>query len=557
MNMLPKIRWLLPVAAVLSLAGLASAPRGHVDLAYARIQSPHRSLAPTPDAGSTRPNIVFVLTDDLSMDLLPYMPHVQAMEQQGLTFSNYFVSDSLCCPSRSSIFTGNFPHDTGVFSNTGADGGFQKFHDRGEEQHTFAVALQAAGYRTAMMGKYLNNYMQLPPSTGIPDTYVPPGWSEWDVAGWGYNEFNYNLNENGTLHWYGQQPSDYLTNVLADKATSFINSSADEGTPFFLETATFAPHFPYRPAPEDAGRFGDLRAPEPPNFDRLPTNPPRWLADHGPLNGAEIREINRVFRHRAESVQAVDRLIGQIEATLAADGVADNTYLVFSSDNGLHDGEYRLMPGKLTAYDTDIHVPLVVVGPGVPPGATTSAMAENIDLADTFAQVAGTDLPGDGHSLLPLFSGITPPNWPTAALIEHHGPDLRGSDPDFQQPASGNPRTYEAMRTSQFLYVEYADGEREFYDLRTDPFELDNQAGRLDPATLAQLHLALAGIENCHDGASCWAAMGGDQPLGVHVRFGKLRRSRAMAGEPVRTRVRRHRRDHRTRITQVIRRSRS
>ena len=227
---------------------------------------------------------MFILTDDLSMDLLPYMPHVLAMEQQGLSFSNYFVSDSLCCPSRASTFTGNFPHDTGVFSNTGADGGFQKFHDLGEEQHTFAVALQNAGYRTALMGKYLNEYMQVPPSSGIPENYVPPGWSEWDVAGWGYNEYDYDLNENGTIRHYGHEPSDYLTNVLADKAVSFIDGAAGTSTPFFLEVATFAPHFPYTPAPEDVGRFRDLRAPEPPSFNRLPTNAPRWLAAHGSLS---------------------------------------------------------------------------------------------------------------------------------------------------------------------------------------------------------------------------------------------------------------------------------
>ena len=84
-----------------------------------------------------RPDIVFVLTDDLSMDLLRFMPHVQAMERNGLTFKNYFVSDSLCCPSRASIFTGDFPHDTGVFSNFGPDGGFKAFYERGEENHTF------------------------------------------------------------------------------------------------------------------------------------------------------------------------------------------------------------------------------------------------------------------------------------------------------------------------------------------------------------------------------------------------------------------------------------
>ena len=151
--------------------------------------------APKPFRG--RPNIVFVLTDDLSSNLVRYMPHVVAMERHGLTFSNYFVSDSLCCPSRASIFTGNFPHDTHVYGNFGTRGGFPAFHRRGEERHTFAVALQRAGYRTAMMGKYLNGYDAVAghvadgERTNVPATYVPPGWNEWDVAGWGYPEFNY------------------------------------------------------------------------------------------------------------------------------------------------------------------------------------------------------------------------------------------------------------------------------------------------------------------------------------------------------------------------------
>src|SRR5690242_9366159 len=116
--------------------------------------------APKPFRG--RPNIVFVLTDDLSSNLVRYMPHVLAMERHGLTFTNYFVSDSLCCPSRASIFTGDFPHTTQVYGNFGTRGGFHAFHRRGEERHTFAVALSRAGYRTAMMGKYLNGYGQVP-----------------------------------------------------------------------------------------------------------------------------------------------------------------------------------------------------------------------------------------------------------------------------------------------------------------------------------------------------------------------------------------------------------
>ena len=214
-----------------------------------------------------------------------------------------------------------------------------------------------------------------------------------------------------------------------------------------------------------------------------------------------------MFRRRAQSVEAVDGLIASIQATLRRDRLADDTYLVFSSDNGLHTGEYRLMPGKLTAFDTDIRVPLVVTGPRVPAGAKTSLITENIDLAKTFTGIAGTGLPGDGHSLLTLLRGHRPRGWRNAALIEHRGSVLSVLDPDFQQPASGSPTTYEAMRTSAFLYVEYSDGEREFYDLRHDPFELHNIIGTLGRTELRRLHRALRAIERCHGGPQCWRAM--------------------------------------------------
>jgi N-acetylglucosamine-6-sulfatase len=480
-------------------------------------------------AASSRPNVIFILTDDLSMDLLRFMPKVQAMQHNGLTFNNYFVTDSLCCPSRASIFTGNLPHDTGVFSNAGPHGGFRSFYQRGEELGTFAVALQDAGYRTAMMGKYLNGYLDGPGgTTNVPAAYVPPGWTEWDVGGQAYPEFDYRLNENGVLRSYGHQPSDYLTDVLARKGVDFIDSAATAKTPFFLEIATFSPHSPFTPAPRDANDFPGLTAPEPPNFNVIPTGAPRWLANHPPLTQHQIDRINAIFRLRAQDVQSVDDMIGQLEKALAENGLASNTYIVFSSDNGLHMGQFRLMPGKMTAFDTDIHVPLVVVGPGVRAGVTSFAMTENIDLAKTFAAIGGTDLPGDGHSLLSLMHGETSTDWRNAVLIEHHGPDLVGGDPDFQQPASGSPRTYEAMRTKRFLYVAYDNGERELYNLMQDPFELHNLAGRLSFAGLSLLDAELASIGQCHGGAACWDAMhlgraipslrlgGGQRPRPVH-----------------------------------------
>ena len=463
------------------------------------------SYPPVSKAPAHRANIVFILTDDLSMDLLPFMPQVQALEAHGMTFRDYFVSDSLCCPSRSSIFTGDFPHDSGVFGNSGPDGGIRAFYTHGDENHTFNLALEEAGYQTAMMGKYLNGYLQ-PKQSPVSDTYVPPGWNEWDVAGDGYPEFNYDLNENGSLHYFGGAPNDYLTNVLAGRADDFIRKASRKGSPFFLEVATFAPHRPYTPAPRFANEFLGLTAPEPPNFDVLPTDPPGWLAGHPPLDPEQLLEIDDAFRERVEDVQSVDAMISSIEHALAQHGMLGDTYMVFSSDNGLHTGEYRLTPGKLTAFDTDIHVPLVVAGPGVPQGASTDAITENIDLAKTFAEIGGTRLPSDGHSLMALLGGKNPPDWRNAILVEHHGPDYGRTDPDAQNYDSGNPTTYEAMRTRDFLYVEYADGEREFYDLRNDPYELHNIAETLSPGTVALLHRELVRLERCHGGSQCWAA---------------------------------------------------
>jgi arylsulfatase A-like enzyme len=474
--------------------------------AAAHVRVGHPKTART---ASRPPNIVFVLTDDLSLDLLRFMPAVQGLESRGMAFQNYFVSDSLCCPSRSSIFTGNFPHDTGVFTNAGLDGGISAFYAHDDEQDSFNVGLHNAGYHTAMMGKYLNGYLQGPTRSPVPSTYVPPGWDRWDVAGYAYSEYNYTLNEDGRLVNFGHKASDYLTDVLARNAVQFVNRQSSQRHPFFLETATFAPHDPYTPAPRDARDFPGLQAPRPPNFNVLPTNPPRWLGNHPPLTSGRIATINTAFRKRVQSVQAVDDMIRKLETALAAHGQLGNTYLVFSSDNGLHTGEYRLNPGKLTAFDTDIHVPLVIAGPGVPRGASTDAMAENVDLAKTFESIAGTSMDSDGHNLLPVLGGITPADWRNAILVEHHGPDLDGgsdTDPDSQDHLSGNPPSYEAMRTPNYLYVEYRDDEREFYDLQTDPYELHNVASSLTPTQLAELHTELITLENCHNGATCWAA---------------------------------------------------
>ena len=181
-----------------------------------------------PATVSQPPNIVLILTDDLEPSLLRFMPQVRAMLKTGANFSNFTVSNSLCCPSRSSILTGQYPHTSGIFTNAGDDGGYAEFKERGLENQTFAVALQAAGYQTSFLGKYLNGYDPIA-GDGTPGSNVPPGWTNWAVGGNAYANYNYVLNENGAEVAYGSQRSDYLTDVLARKANDLIRSADEAG----------------------------------------------------------------------------------------------------------------------------------------------------------------------------------------------------------------------------------------------------------------------------------------------------------------------------------------
>jgi arylsulfatase A-like enzyme len=452
------------------------------------LPSQHR-LAP-------RPNIVFVLTDDLSTDLVQYMPNVQQMQREGMTFTNYFVTDSLCCPSRASILSGRYPHNHGVLTNTPPTGGFSAFR-RGAEAETFATSLRAIGYRTALMGKYLNGYE-------AQGGYVPPGWTNWQGTGNGYKGFNYVLSANGRVARFGRNPRAYLTDVLRRHGKAFVSRVGRAGHPFLLEIATTAPHRPATPAPRDEHDFPGLQVARDAAFDAVPKNAPAWLHSRPPLTDQQIASMSEGYRKRAQSVQAVDELVGQIRRTLRERGLDSNTYVVFTSDNGYHMGQRRLLAGKMTAYDSDVRVPLIVVGPGVPAGSTTDALAENVDLAPTFMRLAGVGVPWwvDGHGLVSLLHGTGPRGWRDAVLIEHHHPETPNGDPDRQTNSSGNPPSYEALRTKDELYVEYVDGEREWYDLRKDPDQLDNRYDDLEPDEQEALHDRLVRLEAC-SGEGC------------------------------------------------------
>jgi N-acetylglucosamine-6-sulfatase len=474
--------------------------------------------APVP-APAARPNFIVILTDDqdLTLGSLDHMPRTRDLiARQGMTFSNYFVPLSLCCPSRATILTGLYPHNHKVYTNFPPDGGFERFDELRHQEATLATALHAAGYRTALIGKYLNGY-----PNGQEKSWVPPGWDEWasPVGGSPYAAYRFTLNENGQTVKYASTAGDYMTDVLARKATAFVRnaaSAAGNGQPFFLFLATFAPHKPSTPAKRHAGLFTDLKAPRTPSFNEADvSDKPDGVRKLPRLTPAQINTIDVLYRKQMLSLQAVDEAVAALVKALQETGALANTYIVFTSDNGFHMGQHRLEPGKYTAYETDIHVPLLIRGPGVAAGSRADALAVSVDLAPTLAELAGARLRGnpDGRSLVPLLrgqlQGQTPEEWRRMVLLEQFAfPSAppRASEtlepPDPQDEKATDYPAHVGLRTADFKVVAYENGEREVYDLRSDPDELVNLKSRVGKAWLMRLSQMAKTLGKCA-GASC------------------------------------------------------
>ncbi|WP_235854909.1 sulfatase family protein [Nonomuraea aridisoli] len=449
---------------------------------------------PTMAEGDSRPNIVVVMADDLEFGTLPYFPNItRHLVYQGVSFDRFFVTNSWCCPSRASILRSQHVHSHGVLTNTAPEGGFDRFHTLGLERSTIGTWMQQAGYRTALMGKYLNHY----PGDTAAETHVPPGWNEWAVPVRAlYEEYGYRLNENGALRDYGWAEQDYLSDVLAGKARDFIGRSKQ---PFFLFLAPVGPHNPANPAYRHAGAFPLAHAPRTPSFNQDDvSDEPLWLRTRPRLTPEQVVEVDERHRRRLRSMLGVDDLVGTVVRALREAGQLDNTYIFFTSDNGFHLGTHRLKQGKTTPFEEAIRVPLVVRGPGVKANSTVSQMGVTIDLPATFAALGGATAPAfaEGRSLVPLLRGREPERWRRNALIEFVRPANRASAAQTPVPA------YQALRTERYTYVRYETGEKQLYDLHTDPYQLRNLAAYADPALIANLDARLAGMVAC-SGANC------------------------------------------------------
>lgn len=487
---------------------------------------PYASLVPLPTAEVTvlpksdRPNIILILTDDLDnkLNTLDYMPNFRKlMIEHGLSMKDFFVTTPTCCPSRTTILRGQYTHNHEIYTSAATEG-FQKFYLLNYDSSTIATWLGAAGYQTIFLGKYLNGY-----PIRLDREYVPQGWDEWYSPGRGkpYTGWNYTLNANGVLIPYGAQPEEYLLDVLALQMETLLRDTKKTDYPFFMFFAPYQPHEPTIPATRHANLFQEVKAPRTESFnEENVSDKPQSIQFQPLLANDQINKIDSLYRDRLRSMQSVDEMIAGMFSVLEETNQLDNTYIIFTSDNGYHLGQHRLFAGKSTPYEEDINVPFIIFGPTIPENKVLEGyLVGNVDIAPTIADLAGVVPPSivDGRSLLPLFgeNPPTPEDWRQAFLIDYYegtegeeagsvrfinSDDSSGvlEPPDLDNIFRASPAlSYRGLRTEKYSYVEYVNGFVELYDMEKDPYQLENIASTAEPQLLASLSAWLKDLYSC------------------------------------------------------------
>ena len=460
--------------------------------------------------GARGPSVVLITTDDQTFASLKAMKKTRdILVGGGVSFTSSIASFPLCCPARATWLSGQHAHSHGVIDNNSRNGGgYGALRDPGR---VLPVWLDAVGYDTALIGKFLHEY---------PGFRAPPGWDRY----WGVvppqasRYFDYVItNTGGGVDGFKNGDRDYLTDVLSGEyALPYLLQRNRDPDPFFLHVSYTAPHWgqgrsqgggdrcrngkPFsiktaraKPAPRHLRAFRRARLPKPPSFNEPDTSDkPAVLAGKKRLKKRQIRELRGRYRCELASLLAVDDGVAAVWEALQRSGRADETYVIFTSDNGYMHGEHRIPAEKVYPYEEAIRVPFVVRGPGIPRGVRAPDPVSNVDLAATILELAGVEQPLlsarplEGRSLAPQLFGARFPN--RAVLIEAKRPPRRTKKGVVIAPS------FTGVRTARYSYIEHhraivgtvGEGlglpigagpvvEHELYDLARDRFQVQSQ----------------------------------------------------------------------------------
>jgi N-acetylglucosamine-6-sulfatase len=450
------------------------------------------AVEPANAAPGSKPNIALVVTDDQRLDELDkrIMPATSRLiAGKGTTFTDTVITTPTCCPSRATMLTGQYGHNNGVLAN--APG----YRALVEPQNTLPVWLEQAGYKTAHLGKYLNGYQ----GAVEVNTEVAPGWDQWYTLLTPRRYYGYNLAVNGSEQGFGNKDQDHFTRVINRQTARVIRRFSNGNDPFFVQVDQFAPHTESGrsksagrckggavPDPRDTELFEKTKLPQTPSYNELDvTDKPSFISGRALLARKQQRAVERRLRCRLASLRGVDRGIKKMVQTLKQEDELDNTVIIFTSDNGYFQGEHRIAVNKTFPYEEALRVPLAV---RVPPSvggqqpATVGKLVSNIDLAPTILDLAGGEpciATGcrvmDGRSLVRLLRGGANGVPDDRSLLIEYG---------RERDKAGLLCKYAGIRDPNRVYMEYtaiSDGvgcspieEGELYDLRLDPFQLDN-----------------------------------------------------------------------------------
>lgn len=470
-------------------------------------------------------NIVLILTDDQDVEMggmTPMKKTKALIGDAGVTFSNAFTATPLCCPSRSSILSGKYPHNHMVRNNSISGNCSSVMWQKEAEPLAFPVYLNKMHYQTFYGGKYLNQYGSKD-AGGV--AHVPPGWDQWHALVGNSQYYNYTLSVNGKEEKHGDNyEKDYLTDLVLNRSLHFLEERSPNH-PFFMMLCPPSPHSPWTAAPQYQKSFSDVRAPRDGSFNK-PGKEKHWLLRQpvNPMPNSSIEYLDDAFRRRWQTLLSVDDMVEQLIKKLDSVKELDNTYIIYTSDHGYHTGQFSLPIDKRQLYEFDIRIPLLVRGPGIKANQTLQSPVMNIDLPMTILDIAGVNLSTvnmDGQSFLPqmapsLRNGTERPFF----LVEYSGEGYTTEDPSCPKLGPGLAHcfpdcvcedafnnTYACVRTlkdGNLQYCEFADNESfvEVYNLTADPHQLENIVKKVDPSLLQIMNQRLIKLEGCI-GNSC------------------------------------------------------
>lgn len=508
-----------------------------------------------------RPNIILIQADDLVRSDIRYMPNVKKyLTAAGTTFTNYNAPYPLCGPARAALLTGQLSHNNDVLSNFKAnDGGYYQLAQlpgRQNQKNSLGPWMQKAGYRTGFVGKFLNDYGTLDPNE------VPPGWNSWQalIDQSTYDYYNYAMNLNGKVKYWGdpayaqqqlnlgtiaatnapttfaeflatfheafpvwdyfgwQRPQDYTMDVNGKMANTFVQNSVRSRKPFFLYYATPGPHAedtnhlqglrPGAPNPDPRPpkryehTFDNVKLPQPPDFNEADVSDKASNVKNLPLlDEAKIETVTASYRGRLGAVKSIDDQVGKIVKTLKKNRELNNTVIIFNSDNGYLQGEHRLAASKFLPFENSLRIPLIMRGPGIKAHATVSNPSLDVDIAPTILAAAKAKAkPGrlfDGISLLAAAKKVK--------KLPYRDIPMEAERPlfKFTTPLTQFDLPFYGVKTNRYKYVHWSFGDVELYDMKKDPYELENLASDPDMAgVVSQLEAKAQQLQDCK-GKTC------------------------------------------------------